>query len=225
MTTEVSRRSILARGAMGAAAAALPVTSGALAAEDPIYALIAEHRRAAAAWSEAADTMHECEDYDPPTGLSIGERPGMAFRDVSINGRDYLSYEPTGTMVPIIARNRMDIEANVPRDLSPAEAGAWLDGKFAEWHLHAEAEIAANQATPRYRAWKLYNELGDVLDGLTEQLVTARPTTVAGVAAALERWAEFADEIEDFSFEDACLYRVNEFIANISDALMKIAAV
>jgi hypothetical protein len=55
MTTEVSRRSILARGAAGAAVAALPASVGA-AVQDPIFSAIELHREALRVYDETHQT-------------------------------------------------------------------------------------------------------------------------------------------------------------------------
>jgi hypothetical protein len=173
MTSKLSRRSMLTRAAAGTAIATLPsAVNAAQPSDDPIFAVIAEHRRAAAVCSDAADAMHSCGDPHPPTGLAIGERPDMRFEGVTIDGEDYVRRVPTGEMVPIVVRHVLDIEANAPNDLSAVERAAWIDEKLAELDRHNEAETAAQEATPRHRAWRAFSDASDVLDTVTERLCT-----------------------------------------------------
>jgi hypothetical protein len=54
----------------------------------------------------------------------------------------------------------------------------------------------------------------------TKVLLTTRPTTAAGVAAALDHWAEFAAESDDFVDIDAPV----AFLRDLAEALHVIIA-
>jgi hypothetical protein len=220
MTTEVSRRSILARSAAGAAIAALPAAVGA-AVQDPVFSAIELHREALRVYDETHQTFLETEDHPEPAGIIIGEREGIELEVVeSSDDVHHVRWKRTGEMTPIVVRSVMEIEGKVPKGLSPAERTAWIEEKSAELRRLRDEEAAHRAATPRGVAYGRWSSACDVLDGLAQQLIATSPTTAAGVAAALEYWAELL-ALEDEQVIDEC--HTLDFVEALAEAARAIA--
>jgi hypothetical protein len=228
-TTTTSRRALLA-GAPTVAAVAL--TAGAAvnclaaaratsSAADPIFPLIKTHREAWTAHEEAKKLFFDLSrpGSHEATGICIGERPERLCETVEANPDVFhVRWVRTGTMIPIIACNLGEIERNAPKGLSESERGAWIDEKWAELRRFREAENERLRQGPEgvalQEALRAYGAMGgasDNLDHVTELLLSTRPTTSAGVAAALDHWAQFitADPEEDFEVDASAAFLVS----------------
>jgi hypothetical protein len=240
-SSPTSRRSVL----IGLAAAATPIapalagamgglpTSPATAPEvdDPIFAVIAEHRAAWTRYNEAHD-LHEKlrakeeeeSDLWEPDEFVLGEHREIVAETILKTDSEYHGrWARTGKMVPIVARNLSEIETNVPKELSKSERRVWVRSKKAEWERTRQARSAARDKLPSADSYDKWNEAGHVLNSATKRLVRAKLTTPAGAAAALKHWAGFTLESDDEWFIDPD--RTAKFMTNVAKALAKIEAV
>jgi hypothetical protein len=176
MTTTMSRRSILARASVGAAAAALPVAVGtARACEDQIFAAINLNRKAMIECVEARKRLRQHRGKIELSGLLIGDYP---------DDRD------TKPERPLVAYDKWDLEA-FACGLPESEQEAWVEKKFDELCDLRKKELAEDANTPRGIAWSAWNGSCNVLASTMELLIETRPATIAGVAAVLQHWLEF----------------------------------
>jgi hypothetical protein len=83
------------------------------------------------------------------------------------------------------------IKDYAPKNMTEAQRAGWVERKTAKLLRLREEEAARHVGTPRDVAWNAWNAATIALKEATDQLVTTRPTTVAGVAAVLATWAEF----------------------------------
>jgi hypothetical protein len=175
MTTKMSRRSILARAS--AAIAVLPVAAGtAQACEDPIFAMIDLNRQAMIACVKAHKRYGEHRNEEiAETGLLIGDYP---------DDRD------TKPQRPLVAYDKWDLET-FACGLPETERQSWVEMKMDELGALRAREAAEHASTPRGIAWAAYNESCNALACTMDQLIETRPTTIAGIAAALQHWLEF----------------------------------
>jgi hypothetical protein len=205
-TTKLSRRAALA-GAPAVVAAMAGGTALAAVTPDPIFELIDLHRRTWQAYGETYKAFLKLDNHyqHPERGIILGECPEFDTEDLSTGPSDirHPDFEvhfrriKTGKMIPCVADNEHDIKRNARIFASKDEESAWIERKIAELHEHQEAIDAAEELTPRGRAYDKWNDTHDMLVMLTDRLATTQPTTMLGLAAVLAHWAEFNEEIWD----------------------------
>jgi hypothetical protein len=193
-TTSPSRRAVLA----GISAAAAPLVAAAekstcLACADPVFAAIAQHRTNLARCIETGRSFDSFAKTDIEwPGLVIGGYPGGCNRapgpiHPAIRGVFDPDAEPPLTVV-----NLWEIEA-IATCLPEEERAAWIDQKFGELGALVEKQVAEDRQSPRGVAWDAFNDACTAMTDSMQRLIATRPTTIAGVAAALDCWLEFAE--------------------------------
>jgi hypothetical protein len=131
-------------------------------------------------------------EIKPLAGLVIGNYPGGGSRAVgpvhpAIRG----IFDPYAKP-PLVANNKWEIEANAGC-LPESEQLAWIEQKFDELRALVERQCAEVEESPRGIAWRAYDDACMALTNSMERLIAARPTTIAGVSAALDCWLEFVE--------------------------------
>jgi hypothetical protein len=233
MDTVQSRRRFLGVLSAGAASAIAPAAASTLTAPakpDPIFALIAELREA---WDryDAADEIHaelrEKADeeglYDLPK-IHLRDYPEKKAEVVVYNDEEWHTrFTRTGKMLPIFASHPADIKKNAPPELTKSQRAYWVRKKKRELQLAEEAKMELINNSECSRAWRVWNTAHKELGAATMRLVAARPTTIAGVMAAMELWKEAEGLFEDDGLWDECLpSTVEAIMATLAEALRNI---
>jgi hypothetical protein len=198
-TMSPSRRTVLAgiSVAVAPAVAAVDKSLGAVAlGDDPIFAAIDQHRQAWRAEEQALARFDEIDD-DPAVELVriiLGEYPETTTETVEVTSEVFhVRHVPTGRMIPIVAHCPRDIERDAPRKLTAPERAAWIEEKNAELERVQARHDDQYEVSARGIAEDAWSDAGHALECATAQLAATRPTTAAGVAAALVYWAELPD--------------------------------
>jgi hypothetical protein len=196
-TTTPSRRTVLAGISVAAAPVAVAVEKSVatIAPEpDPIFAVIDLHRSNLARCDEVSRWYKPFRSKEPESspGLVIGDYPGGASRapgpiHPAISG----VFDPDAKP-PLVVQNKWQIEA-IACCLPEPEREAWIEEKFAELRALREKQAAEAEASPRGIAWRKLDDTYVALSRSMELLIETRPTTVAGMSAALDCWLEFVD--------------------------------
>jgi hypothetical protein len=213
-----SRRALLTRAPAATAAVlaagttinGLAMAVASSAGSDPIFAVVHRHREAWSAHQEEEKKfdVFRKKDRALDTGIVVGEFPASGG-------------EGNVRMQPIIACHHGQIAANIPEGLSETDAAAWMEEKKAELAQFRREELEASRSTPRDMAYVAWCETWGIVDRLTMQLLTTRPTTIAGVIALLQHWEKFTvddQEMEEFVWGD----RPSELMDNVVEALRAI---
>jgi hypothetical protein len=83
-------------------------------------------------------------------------------------------------MEPIIAHCEEQIAEHAPKDLTGADRAAWIKTKATEMRRRHAAESAHYKNTPRCLTYDAWNNACKVVESITSQLVSTRPTTIGG---------------------------------------------
>jgi hypothetical protein len=122
-----------------------------------------------------------------------------------------------------LAHERFKALDNVyPHEPRPDDFFEWPIEQRCAWN---EEQAARRRGSPREVAYHEWNDLSDATIGITEELVQTTPTTIAGIAAVLEYWAELMahdGDGGDFDFLD--LDCGSRFLAGVASALRNIVA-
>jgi hypothetical protein len=234
--TNLSRRKLLA--SMPAAAAMAPIGATALcrlpAGDDPMIEAVARHRQAWQAHETAWEHMSKTEDEfgsEETARIFLYEYDETEGDAVKNNDEEFhIRWKKTGKKKPVFATDYADIERDVPQHLrgtkQTAAREAWVASKKKELDAAKEAQEERVKQTPAGIALQAAREAGDALTAADEDLLDTSATTVAGVAAVLEYFADLSqhDALDRLfeNFEDDDELRA-EFLRQLAATLQAAA--
>jgi hypothetical protein len=180
----LSRRSIVASAA-ALPALAVPAVVSAAVEPDPIFAAIAVHRKALAAWS---GTLKASDGVNGPPDARIYLRD-MAVRDYSMEDDDdggfTVRWRPTGKVEPIYARSEADIRRNAPPNLSKEKRPAWVAEKITELRSEKQRLNDEFDKTSEGKLWATCNNAASEEDEAQYVLFDTTATTLQGLLALI----------------------------------------